>query len=988
MSDVDLLFRIKSESKQARADLTGLRSHVAKEVAGIKAAGERDFNAFRKAFDKETAAIKDGAKTLGLKVAQDLGVSAEGAARLAAGARVAAVGIAAVGAGAIAAGVGIFKLVESVSEAVDDLADLAAQTNVNIETLSAFKNLHEEAGGSLQTTTQALVFYQRQMFAANDETSKAGKLFKTFSLDTQDVEKSVRQAFTALFQMGEGIKQTNAASELFGARGGKQVLGLIKETNGDLDAAIERYRAMGKLIGEDAAEAANKFQHELKGLQQTLRGVLTEAAIELMPMITERLTEISEWVRTNREEIKATIVGVGKYLDAAIITPLKFIVGLLQKAVELSQWLKSLAPSDESGGEAYYIPTGILPYDIAAIKPGGGPAPASQKPPGWSDPRKWMASGPPSINIPYGPSGGGGGSAKDDPRIKQLEDEKKEAERVYKEETAALKDEYDRRVINLITYTQEVERLEKELFEKRRAIILQQRALAKPADQGKYDTELTSVGDEKSANIMNAWREAEKELLDFRRDLQEKELDLRAEFDESNIAAIRARIAADASTEVEGLKKIASIREDAFKREEQDLISQREEIRSKAKDQQEAETLQEVQLLDVRLNILRQKWYTEKEEHERIAAEADARELERQQQHQDTLFNLLLQYQENMRAARRRAQSEAEEYERKHKILTNEIRARMIYDRAAADLDEIEANSQRIIRELNTQERLTLAEAKGEKEREAIRAYYRELRAQEQQRKEDEERERIRRADDETKKETGEGGGFFNGIKEELNKIPDVSPIQFAANSVTTAFKNMKGAVLDSINAFIFYGESVGKILKRALAETLASIAKEAAIQGIKQTALALAALAVWDLRGAAMHGASAAAWFAIAGGAALAGRAVMGSMQDKAGEQSTQSALKGAESAQPTGPKEIVMERARDESVIAAESAAARMESAAARMEAAANRLHNVSFGEVVAAGAATGTGQAAIGRAFVHGYSSGGDVREIIRTDGIYGT
>jgi carbonic anhydrase/acetyltransferase-like protein (isoleucine patch superfamily) len=305
MPDLDLLLKIKSDSSVATKDITGLRSHVTKEVAAIKQSGTQDFASFRKAFDSEMNAMDGTAKNVGLKIAQSFDLSAEGAARLVNGAKLAATAVVAIGAVAIGAGIGIFSLVKNVSEAIDDLADLSAQTNINIETLSALRNMTEDAGGEIGATSAALVFFQRQMYDANDATSKQGKLFRALSVDTKDTEKAIRDAFRALFQMGESFEQTEAAAQLFGARGGKQVLGLIKESNGNLDASIEKYRTLKTLVGEDAAEAANKFQKELIGLQQQLRGVTTEVAISLMPTIGDAIGDISDWLQDNRQTVIA-----------------------------------------------------------------------------------------------------------------------------------------------------------------------------------------------------------------------------------------------------------------------------------------------------------------------------------------------------------------------------------------------------------------------------------------------------------------------------------------------------------------------------------------------------------------------------------------------------------------------------------------------------------------------------------------------------------
>ena len=66
-----------------------------------------------------------------------------------------------------------------------------------------------------------------------------------------------------------------------------------------------------------------------------------------------------------------------------------------------------------------------------------------------------------------------------------------------------------------------------------------------------------------------------------------------------------------------------------------------------------------------------------------------------------------------------------------------------------------------------------------------------------------------------------------------------------------------------------------GEMIQKALQDTLQGIAKEAAVQSIFQGAMALASLAIGDMRGATAHGASAAAYAAVAGTAYLGSRAI-----------------------------------------------------------------------------------------------------------------
>jgi hypothetical protein len=231
-----------------------------------------------------------------------MATSAEGAA-VAAGGLALPIGIAVVAITALATGAAlaareIFQLSKNAAEFQGRIFDLSQQTGVAVETLSALEIQAKKTGGELGgSVTQAIVNFQRKLDDAQDPLSKTGELFSKFNIQTSDTESALRSAFTALAAMPEGFQQTNAAAELFGARGGKQILAILKETNGDLDGAIKRFREMGILIETDAARAADKFNDELALLDFQLRAASAVAAQELIPAFIDVIRVTGDLVR-------------------------------------------------------------------------------------------------------------------------------------------------------------------------------------------------------------------------------------------------------------------------------------------------------------------------------------------------------------------------------------------------------------------------------------------------------------------------------------------------------------------------------------------------------------------------------------------------------------------------------------------------------------------------------------------------------------------
>lgn len=118
----------------------------------------------------------------------------------------------------------------------------------------------------------------------------------------------------------------------------------------------------------------------------------------------------------------------------------------------------------------------------------------------------------------------------------------------------------------------------------------------------------------------------------------------------------------------------------------------------------------------------------------------------------------------------------------------------------------------------------------------------------------------------------------LNGFRE-LVSAPEIQNFRGAMVGIgkltVDMMSNMAGAVGGAIEQWALYGGSITKALQQAFAAELAHTAGVAAIYALKATALGFFRLAMWDLPGAANAFTSAGLWALLAGGTALAARAI-----------------------------------------------------------------------------------------------------------------
>lgn len=194
---------------------------------------------------------------------------------------------------------GMFDLAEGSAEVSGKFQDLSQQLGVSTELLSGLDVLLATTGGDTGALSSALGIFQKHLEDAQDPMSSAAGLLQELGVQTSDTETALRQSFAALAKMPEGFKQTAVALDLFG-RSGKTVLAIIKETNGDLDAALKKYAELGLIISGEDAKAADEFNDQLKLLQRQQEALTRELGKEFLPAALDVVRALVDLTKSSK----------------------------------------------------------------------------------------------------------------------------------------------------------------------------------------------------------------------------------------------------------------------------------------------------------------------------------------------------------------------------------------------------------------------------------------------------------------------------------------------------------------------------------------------------------------------------------------------------------------------------------------------------------------------------------------------------------------
>jgi hypothetical protein len=454
-------------------------------------------------------------------------------------------------------------------------------------------------------------------------------------------------------------------------------------------------------------------------------------------------------------------------------------------------------------------------------------------------------------------------------RIRLLELEAERAEAIAQQRINAENIHFEQRRTSLKDFTNFQIKEEEIVLEKKKAVFAAERAEAAKLGKGR-DLALAEIRlkelkadidffDKRNALLANQTREELEAAKSHRQAL----LEIQDEGDQRQLELIDSYVEKLAISFEEAEKRRIAIEEKARERRRSELVIQLGEA---------GQNVEERQRVSDAISKIDAESATAKEEAENRKRRALRATLEVEREYYETLHEITLKAAQFLR--------DAADIELGRLVRKFGDRRRFRLEVLKNERDANEAEHQERLRQIGKEQADAEKRLEGVRDAEekllALREYYRKLEKAENKRRAAERR-------DEEERDAAERDPF-SSLRKRLQEF--VFDIHNTNDSIVDSLASLSEQVNDSIGAMvdafrqavvanILYGESIGKALKAALAQQLASISAEAAIQSLKHAAYALGSLAFGDFGGAAKHAAAAAAFGALALAAGLAGRAL-----------------------------------------------------------------------------------------------------------------
>lgn len=234
-----------------------------------------------------------------------------------------------VGAQAIAGAGALFGLSASVASAGDEFAKTSRRIGLSVETLQEYGHVAQLAGSSQAEMTRSIEDLTLSMAEARKGGGKlieplirlnqlTGRDLLTNMTDADQLMLDLADTFSV---MTDETEKAELATKIFGGTGLEMVNVLSQGSAAIREQRMEAHN-LGVVMGEDVTKRAEFFQDTLLRLKQVFLGLRNEIGGELMPIVTDVMTAIREWVMINRDLVKS---GLTKFITILVKGTREFI---------------------------------------------------------------------------------------------------------------------------------------------------------------------------------------------------------------------------------------------------------------------------------------------------------------------------------------------------------------------------------------------------------------------------------------------------------------------------------------------------------------------------------------------------------------------------------------------------------------------------------------------------------------------------------------
>lgn len=213
---------------------------------------------------------------------------------------------------AAAAAVGIFKFVDGQTAALDNTNKMAAALGIGVEEMQRLDFVAGQSGVSASGLQKAIKkLNDRVLEFSKGSATRATETFKELGVTFEDLKgktatEQLGVVADALNKVEDKARRSALAATLLGKNAGPELQSLLASGS----EGIRDLASQAQVMTKEQADAASTFQDRMGELRNEIGAVVTQLAVDLIPMVQGVIVWLREWISENRHLIKQGLAAV------------------------------------------------------------------------------------------------------------------------------------------------------------------------------------------------------------------------------------------------------------------------------------------------------------------------------------------------------------------------------------------------------------------------------------------------------------------------------------------------------------------------------------------------------------------------------------------------------------------------------------------------------------------------------------------------------
>ena len=324
---------------KAQAELNGMERELENNEKALSGMGDGMDDA-----GKNAGGLGKELESTG-EIADDTGKRFEGLKDVLKGVGVAmGAAITAIGASAVAAGAGLYNMAKETAAAGDSIDKTSIQLGISRQSLQEWDYVLTQNGASLYNFQYGMRRVQGAMGDLSEDGGKVGKAITRLGLDFDEIrskspDEAMNAVVTAFQGMEEGADKTALALQIFGQRGGMQLMPMLNSTAEATDELRQRAHELGMVMSDDGVDASVAFTDSMDTLSRTFGGVKNSIGSQLLPgltMVTDGLADLIAGNDGAAESIKEGALEIVESLGTVLPQLLSTLTTVVESIAEIA----------------------------------------------------------------------------------------------------------------------------------------------------------------------------------------------------------------------------------------------------------------------------------------------------------------------------------------------------------------------------------------------------------------------------------------------------------------------------------------------------------------------------------------------------------------------------------------------------------------------------------------------------------------------------